>query len=354
MVVLSHQSTLNQLFLIKTCKPPHMFMEVPEVDLTHSQAKTMIVKACQEFGLFKLVNHGVPLELMTRLENQALNFFMQPQSVKDKATPPDPYGYGSKRIGTNGDMGWVEYLLLTTNPDVISPKTLLLFQQNPQIFRCAMEEYIRAVKKVCCEVLELMAEGLEIGTRNVFSRLISDERSDSCLRVNRYPACPELNAEALSGPNLIGFGEHTDPQIISVLRSNNTSGLQICLQDGTWASIPPDHTSFYVNVGDLLQVMTNGRFRSVKHRVLADSSMSRLSMIYFGGPPLNEKIAPLHSLVSNEEESLYRELTWREYKNAAYKSRLSDNRLSLFDKSANHSEVNGETQISWSEQLSKS
>ncbi|KAK7392605.1 hypothetical protein VNO78_21048 [Psophocarpus tetragonolobus] len=49
------------------------------------------------------------------------------------------------------------------------------------------------------------------------------------------------------------------------------------------------------------KVMTNGRFRSVKHRVLADSSMSRLSMIYFGGPPLNEKIAPLPSLVSNEE-----------------------------------------------------
>ena len=112
---------------------------------------------------------------------------------------------------------------------------------------------------VRCEALELMADGLEIVPRNVFSRMIRDERSDSCFRMNRYPECPELKVEALSGRNLTGFGEHTDPQIISVLRSNNTSGLQICLPDGdgdgtTWASIQPDHTSFFINVGDLLQV----------------------------------------------------------------------------------------------------
>ncbi|TKY59666.1 Gibberellin 2-beta-dioxygenase [Spatholobus suberectus] len=334
MVVLSNQAALNEIFLVKTCKPSDMFTGVAEVDLSDPEAKTLIVKACQEFGSFKLVNHGVPLELMTSLENEALKFFMQTQTQKDKAGPPDPYGYGSKSIGTNGDMGWVEYILLNTNTELISPKSLLLLEQNPEIFGRAVEDYIRAVKNMCCEVLELMADGLGIGPRNVFSRLIRDERSDCCFRINLYPACPELQVQALSGRNLIGFGEHTDPQIISVLRSNNTSGLQICLQDGTWVSIPPDHTSFFVNVGDLLQVMTNGSFKSVKHRVLADSTMSRLSMIYFGGPPLNEKIAPLPSLVSKEEESLYRVLTWREYKNATYKSRLSDNRLSLFDKSA--------------------
>ncbi|KAK7319271.1 hypothetical protein RJT34_03990 [Clitoria ternatea] len=333
MVVVSHQAALNDLFMIKTCKSSStMFTGVPEVDLSDPEAKTLIVKACQEFGMFKLVNHGVPLELMNNLETEALRFFMQPQCCKDKSGPPDPYGYGSKRIGTNGDMGWVEYLLLNINPDVLSPNSLLLFQHNPQTFRCGVEDYIRAMKRVCCEVLEAMADGLGLG-RNVFSRMVREERSDSCLRVNRYPPLM-CGVEILNGQNLIGFGEHTDPQIISVLRSNNTSGLQICLTDGTWASIPPDHSSFFVNVGDLLQVMTNGRLKSVKHRVLADSTVSRLSMIYFGGPPLSEKIAPLASLVSKEEESLYKELTWREYKNAAYKSRLADNRLTFFEKSA--------------------
>lgn len=81
-----------------------------------------------------------------------------------------------------------------------------------------------------------------------------------------------------------------------------------------------------------MQVMTNGRFKSVKHRVVTNSMKSRLSMIYFGGPPLSEKIAPLPSLTENEESSLYKEFTWLEYKRSAFNSRLSDNRLGLFEK----------------------
>lgn len=55
-------------------------------------------------------------------------------------------------------------------------------------------------------------------------------------------------------------------------------------------------------------------------------------MIYFGGPPLSEKIAPLPSLMEREEDSLYKEFTWFEYKKSAYKSKLADNRLGLFEK----------------------
>lgn len=116
-----------------------------------------------------------------------------------------------------------------------------------------MNDYISAVRNMACEILELMAEGLKIQQRNAFSKLLMDEESDSVFRVNHYPPCPELQ-EALEGTKMIGFGEHTDPQIISVLRSNNTSGLQISLADGNWISVPPDQNSFFINVGDSLQV----------------------------------------------------------------------------------------------------
>ncbi|KZV22804.1 gibberellin 2-beta-dioxygenase-like [Dorcoceras hygrometricum] len=143
--------------------------------------------------------------------------------------------------------------------------------------------------------------------RDSLSKLIRDETSDSCFRLNHYLPCPEVELDdqqaLLNGRNLVGFGEHTDPQIISVVRSNNTSGLQICLSDGTWAPVPSDNTSFFFNVGDSLQVMSNGRFRSVKHRVmLADSLKSSVSMIYFGGSNLNEKIGPLSSLMEDGEQ----------------------------------------------------
>ena len=103
-----------------------------------------------------------------------------------------------------------------------------------------------------CEVLELLADGLKIQARDVFSKLLKDEQSDSVFRLNHYPPCPEN--QDMNGRNLIGFGEHTDPQIISVLRSNNTSGLQISLRVGHWISVTHDQDSFFINVGDSLQV----------------------------------------------------------------------------------------------------
>lgn len=119
--------------------------------------------------------------------------------------------------------------------------------------RAAVADYVTSVKNTACQVLEMIAEGLVIEPRNVMSKLLEEEGSDSCFRLNHYPPCPDL--EALSGRGLIGFGEHTDPQIISVLRSNNTNGLEICLKDGTWVSVPPDQDSFFINVGDSLQVL---------------------------------------------------------------------------------------------------
>lgn len=116
-----------------------------------------------------------------------------------------------------------------------------------------------SVKKMGCEILELMAEGLNIEEKNVLSKLVTDKDSDCIFRLNHYPPCPEsrLNNNDNGGENVIGFGEHTDPQIISLLRSNNTSGFQICLKDKSWISVPSDHNSFFVNVGDSLQVQTH-------------------------------------------------------------------------------------------------
>lgn len=117
-----------------------------------------------------------------------------------------------------------------------------------------MNDYITAVRNMGCEILELMADGLKIQQRNVFSKLLKDEQSDSVFRINHYPPRTEVD-RALKGREVIGFGEHTDPQIISILRSNSASGLQIQRRgDGSWMSVPPDENSFFVNVGDSLQV----------------------------------------------------------------------------------------------------
>ncbi|WCJ32371.1 gibberellin 2-oxidase [Euphorbia peplus] len=321
MILLSNPES-EHLSCLKNC----CFSGIPIIDLSNPHSKHHLTQACEEFGFFKVINHGIPMDFISKLESEALKFFSLPLSDKQKQAT-----YGNKRIGANGDVGWVEYLLFTINQDPNSHKFFQDFGCNPQQFRGILDDYVSAVKNLACEILEMMAEGLKIQPRNVLSKFIMDEESDSVFRVNHYPPCPPIQAVDNNKTNRIGFGEHTDPQIISVLRSNNTSGLQISLGNDNWLSVPPDQNSFFINVGDSLQVMTNGRFKSVRHRVVANSMKSRVSMIYFGGPRLSEKITPL--IKAKGEESLYKEFTWFEYKKCAFNSKLADNRLGLFERS---------------------
>lgn len=120
MVVLS-QPTLDSLDHIKFQQSSNISKGIiPIVDLLDPNAKTHIVEACKEFGFFKLVNHGVSMDFLNKLEAEAINFFKLSQQDKEKSGPPNPFGYGNKRIGLNGDVGWIEYLLFCTNPEVIS------------------------------------------------------------------------------------------------------------------------------------------------------------------------------------------------------------------------------------------
>lgn len=125
-----------------------------------------------------------------------------------------------------------------------------------------MNDYIQAVKEVASEILDLVAEGLWIPDKCVFSKLIRDVHSDSLLRLNHYPPVkdiydwdptPKLYQHQCTN-NRIGFGEHSDPQILTILQSNDVGGLQVSLHDGLWFPVPPDPTEFYVIVGDALQV----------------------------------------------------------------------------------------------------
>jgi gibberellin 2beta-dioxygenase len=109
MVVLAKEE-LEQISLPVIQKPVPSSL-VPVIDLSNPNSKSLIIAAAQELGFFKVINHGVPMELMSSLESEAMEFFALPQLAKE-IHGLSPFGYGSKRIGSNGDLGWVEYLLL--------------------------------------------------------------------------------------------------------------------------------------------------------------------------------------------------------------------------------------------------
>ncbi|XBJ20410.1 hypothetical protein VPH35_011245 [Triticum aestivum] len=305
MVAITVPISMDSIPLVKCANAAAATAEVPSVDLSAMGAAAAVADACRGVGFFRATNHGVPAALTDALEARAASFFAQPH--KDKlAASTGPFGYGSKSIGCNGDVGWLEYILLSVGSGSV-----------------AVSEYTDAVREVGARVLELMAEGLGVAVehRGVLRRMVAagaDGEADEMVRVNHYPACPLAAGQR----GVTGFGEHTDPQIISIM-----------LPDGCWVPVAPDPDSLFVNVGDSLQVLTNGRFRSVKHRVLApaEGKHPRLSVIYFGGPAGAQRIAPLPELMREGEQSLYREFTWAEYKKAAYKSLLDDHRLSPFE-----------------------
>ncbi|XP_048570056.1 gibberellin 2-beta-dioxygenase 1 [Triticum urartu] len=332
---------------------------IPTVDMSAPRGRgalsRQVARACTEQGFFRAVNHGVPpAGPAARLDAATSAFFALAAHDKQRAGPPSPLGYGCRSIGFNGDVGELEYLLLHANPAAVAHRASSIDTNDPSRFSSVVNEYVEAVKQLACDILDLLGEGLGLEDPRLFSKLITETDSDSLLRINHYPPSCTVHkldhddqcklkgvarTKAGSGGNpaaggRIGFGEHSDPQLLSLLRANDIDGLQVLLPDingkDTWIQVPADSSAYFVNVGDLLQALTNGRLVSVRHRVIASACRPRLSTIYFAAPPLHARISALPEMVTADSPPRYRSFTWAEYKTAMYSLRLSHSRLELF------------------------
>ncbi|KAL6897776.1 hypothetical protein ACP4OV_006735 [Aristida adscensionis] len=331
-------------------------MAIPTVDMSAPAAEVarQVARACAAGGFFRAVNHGVAAGAAARLDAATAAFFARPPREKQRAGPPSPLGYGCRSIGFNGDAGELEYLLLHASPAAVAHRARSIDADDPSRFSTVVNEYVGAVRQLACEILDLLGLGLGLKDPRSFSKLITDTDSDSLLRINHYPPACNIHkldhddqckmkniVRAKSGNGVnpatgarIGFGEHSDPQILSLLRANDVNGLQVLLPNDegkeVWVQVPADPSAFFVNVGDLLQALTNGRLVSVRHRVIANACRPRLSTIYFASPPLHARISALPEMITAGSPCQYRPFTWAEYKTTMYSLRLSHSRLDLF------------------------
>jgi len=118
-------------------------IELPVIDLSgeRSMVSNLIVKACEEYGFFKVKNHGVPHDIIAKMENESFNFFAKTFDEKQKAGLANSFGYGCKNIGFNGDTGEVEYLLFNTNPLSIAERSKTI-SNDPTEFRQVLTPFI--------------------------------------------------------------------------------------------------------------------------------------------------------------------------------------------------------------------
>lgn len=114
-------------------RPTPNISGIPAINLSEPGSEALLVKACEELGFFKVTNHSVPMEVIARLEEEATKFFALPQPDKERAgaRQASPFGYGNRRIGSNGDVGWVEYLLLEITSQPMSHAASLAFLEEP-------------------------------------------------------------------------------------------------------------------------------------------------------------------------------------------------------------------------------
>ncbi|PKI43457.1 hypothetical protein CRG98_036214 [Punica granatum] len=127
------------------------------------------------------------------------------------------------------------------------------------------------------------------------------------LRVNYYPTCQKPD-------EVVGVSPHSDTSIITILlQSDETEGLQI-QHDGMWIPVKPIPDALVVNVGDVLEIWTNGKYKSIEHRVVTNEKKPRISLASFIAPLDDMEIEPLDHMVDQERPcKMYKKVKYGEY-----------------------------------------
>ncbi|CAA0837833.1 1-aminocyclopropane-1-carboxylate oxidase homolog 4 [Striga hermonthica] len=135
----------------------------------------------------------------------------------------------------------------------------------------------------------------------------------------------QFRAQHDVSPNACGPGAHTDPGIITIVLQNEVQGLQV-RHGEEWVDVKPVPGGLIVNIGDFLQIVSNGEYKSVRHRVLANGNKEpRISIVtFFNLVKWREdgKYGPLPELLTPEKPAIYRDFTIEEFCENFYSKEL--------------------------------
>ncbi|XP_013736650.1 protein SRG1-like isoform X1 [Brassica napus] len=261
--------------------------------------------ACKEWGFFQLINHGMDSSFLDKVKSEVQDFFNLPMEEKRKLRqrPGEIEGFGQAFVVSEEQkLDWGDMFLLTMQPVHLRKPHLL--PKLPPPFRDALEKYSAEVKSIAKILLAKMARALKIKPDEM-EYLFGDDLGQK-LRMNYYPPCPEPD-------QVYGLTPHSDATGLTILlQVNEVEGLQI-KKNGKWVSVKPLPNAFVVNIGDMLEMITNGTYKSIEHRGVVNSEKERLSMATFHNTGTGKEIGSLRSLVKRQKGACFRTVTPEEY-----------------------------------------
>jgi isopenicillin N synthase-like dioxygenase len=256
-----------------------------------------IDSACRAVGFFSIVGHGVDPGLVERLDGHAREFFALPDAGKATVAMPRAgrawrgwFPLGGELTSGVPDLKEGIYFgaeLPADDPRVVAGTPLHgpnLFPSRPAALRDDVLSYMGEMARVGQAVLGGMALALGVGRRWFVDHLTGDPTT--LFRIFRYPP-----AQGDAGSRW-GVGEHTDYGLVTILAQDDQGGLQVKAKDG-WVDVDPVAGSLVCNIGDMLERLTGGRYRSTPHRVRNPSGTDRLSFPFFLDPSWGATVEPL-------------------------------------------------------------
>ncbi|KEH33487.1 flavonol synthase/flavanone 3-hydroxylase [Medicago truncatula] len=268
-------------------------------DGNKKKAMETITKACSEYGFFQIVNHGVSLDLMKQAMELSKTFFNYSDEEKNKSSPssnaPLPAGY-SRQPSHSPDKN--EYLL------VFPPRSNFnVYPQNPPKLREVVEELFAQMSKIGVVIENIINECL--GLPPNFLKEFNNDRSWDFMVALRY--LPASNNEN------VGITEHEDGNCVTFVLQDEVGGLEV-LSNEEWVPVVPAEGTIVVNVGDVIQVLSNKKFKSASHRVVRKGEKSRYSFAFFHNLNGEKWVEPLPQFTKEIGESpKYRGFLYKEY-----------------------------------------
>jgi isopenicillin N synthase-like dioxygenase len=287
--------------------------DIPIVDLSglydERRNKTVeeISDACKEWGFFQVINHGVSAELLMAGREVSREFFRLPLEEKQKhANDPQTYvGYGSRTgVQKGAILDWGDYFFHHFLPLCIREEHR--WPSKPEEYRTRMKEYCEETLQLCRTLLSVFSENLGLPPDHLNEAFGREDGIGICVRANYYPVCPQ--------PELTyGLFPHSDPGGITILLQDDVVGLQVRKGD-YWVPVPPVADALTINLGDQMEILTNGIYRSVEHSCVVNQKKERMSIAVFCNPDGEKEVGPIKELIHDSNPPRYRQMTFNEYK----------------------------------------